>query len=140
MTTFAIRPPCADDVEFITDSFWRDFIRSPYAEGASPFELQARIKDLLARDDWTCLVAEIDGVPGEIVGWMVHRGGSEVAWCHVKAKYRRRGAMRSMLFRAGVRPGNVSCKFLDPRAITWALRLGLRLRFRPFGDERKRAA
>lgn len=132
MSLFTIRPFTPDDLALVADQFWRDFRRSVYADGLSVATMRSLIVDLLGRPDWTTIIAELPDVPGEACGWMTYRSVREVAWVCVKARYRRHGCATALLTHAGVKPGRVSCAFLDPQVVDLARPRGFRLVFRPF--------
>ncbi len=134
-----IREARESDQSFVLDSFCREYLSTPYAQGASFGTIRGLMFDLLASPKWQCLVGCDDENEDEIYGYVVYRVHSDdhtpqsVAWLHVKNIYRRQG-FGAQLLTASVPAWSapIHCPFLSPRVLKLALRFNLTLRFRPY--------
>jgi GNAT superfamily N-acetyltransferase len=86
-------------------------------------------------DSWHTAVAEAEGVPGEILGFLVYRDRGMLGWLYVKQQYRRHGIARALLAHADCWPGSVDVAFFSPHAAALAKEHGHVLRWRPYAPD-----
>jgi ribosomal protein S18 acetylase RimI-like enzyme len=133
MSTLIVRQATTSDYPYITDSFWRTYLReSSYARGSRPKQLIRTIETLIARHDWHVSVLCFDDLADEIIGWVLWRSPTEIGWIDVKGSYRGQGLAKRLLDHVGVERGNVACAFLTRKATMAAQRRGFVLWFRPY--------
>lgn len=133
MSTLVIRQGTTQDYPYVTDSFWRTYLReSTFAKGCRPKQLIRSIETLIARPGWNVSVLCFDDLPDEIIGWALWRSPTEIAWVDIKGPYRGQGLAKKLLDHVGVIAGDVACAFVTKRASVEAQRKGLILWFRPY--------
>jgi GNAT superfamily N-acetyltransferase len=95
--------------------------------GIPPALASSMLEPLLGA--WDTWIAEADGIPGEILGWILIRDPNMVGWLHVKKLYRGMGIGRALLAQGGVRARTVDSAFYRTRGLDM---FGIKLRWRPY--------
>lgn len=113
-----------------------NYVRKSFAVGyarihkISPALAGAMLEPLLGA--WDCFIAEAEGVPGEILGWILARDKRMLGWVSVKQQYRRHGIAELLLNHVGVVSGSVDACFFSPHATKIAKEKGIIVRWRPY--------
>jgi GNAT superfamily N-acetyltransferase len=130
---FQIRPfRPAEDLNYVTSSFGREYSRTPLAMGTPARVLDAAIKRLIEDPEWKLAVCHLEGFEDEICGWILWRDESTVGWVDVKHLYRRQGVARALVSHADLQRGRLNAAFCVPKVSQMAHRHGLCIDFRPY--------
>lgn len=120
-----IRSAEPDDMGYIVETFALTIRRlSTQVEGLSKERVGKLIPNLLA-NGWQAMVGESDGL---LIGWVVYRGPSELAWFYVRDMARGKGVGKALLSHAGI---DMTKTFLSPFLPNRGVRR-FRINHRPF--------
>ncbi len=122
-----IREMTDADVNLVRKSFVREYSK---AHGISPALASSKLEPLLGA--WNCDVAEADGVPGEVLGWILWRDKSTVGFLYVKPLFRHHSIAGRLLSHVGLSDRPISTPFYTPFAGKWCKKYGITLRWRPY--------
>lgn len=116
------RPATQEDVAFVLNSFSHEFSRSVYSDGLARVQVRQLMVTILQRPDWNATILCESEVPDEILGYIVWRSPTQIAWLQVKGRYRRQGIAHALLAAIGAQPGPVKATFLPSPAFARSLR------------------
>jgi GNAT superfamily N-acetyltransferase len=129
MTGLRFVPMADAHVNYVRRSFTMQYAR---LHGIQPALAGSMLEPLLGA--WDTWIAEAEGIPGEILGWLLVRDPNMVGWLHVKKLYRGMGIGRALLGRGGIGTGTVDSAFYKPHGLDM---FGIKLRWRPYEPARE---
>lgn len=142
-TAVSLRTAVADDQKYLLSTLREVLLKqSAYYQGLHPATMSILLEPLLATYQTVVAVSTDD--PSTIVGFIVYRDPSTVAFLYVRSQFRKfsalnpKGGIATVLLRhAKVEKGEISCalmvtKFNKQNFARLADEKGYRCRFRPF--------
>lgn len=127
------RDATADDMPYIYDSFRLGAKDSPWLNGQSAGVV---LGALIVKPEWKITIAHFEGVPEEIIGWLLWREGAlgqTVAWLCVKGPAQGKGIAHALLSYIGCDlTKEIFTVFTTSKANAKAHERGIKLRLRPY--------
>lgn len=134
MAKIDIIPALEEHRAFMLDAFSREYAdNGAHSSGIPPRVFLPKMEAILRADGWSALVATPEGMPSEILGFVVfHRLKSQAAWIHVKKIWRRKGIGAALWSATEISDTRINCAFLTPDMVKLTKGFGFFLRFRPY--------
>jgi len=106
------RAAVADDLPFVFNSFTLEYARSIFAEGMSRVAVRQLIVNYVLDYRWKVRILIDDETPDEIIGYVIFKDETHVAWLYVKGIYRRKGLASRLLHDICVAKGPIKATFI----------------------------